>query len=127
MDVLVPVDGSDCSVRALDFAVEFAARYDGALHVVHFSDTKTDATEQILATAEERLADAGDVELVLTDRIDLRPGTAVGKEILRYVEAQNVDHVVMGHHGSDVVGRAILGSAAETVVRGLDVPTTIVP
>jgi nucleotide-binding universal stress UspA family protein len=33
----------------------------------------------------------------------------------------------MGHHGSGAVQRAILGSAAEAVVRSESVPVTIIP
>jgi nucleotide-binding universal stress UspA family protein len=41
MAVLAPIDGSDCSVRGLEFAREFADRFDASLHVVHFSDAET--------------------------------------------------------------------------------------
>jgi nucleotide-binding universal stress UspA family protein len=40
---------------------------------------------------------------------------------------QDFDHVVMGHHGSGAVERAILGSAAETVLRAEEFPVTVVP
>ena len=129
MKVLVPIDGSDCSVRALEFAIDFAARYEGSLHVVHFTDAKTEATDEILETAEETLERAGvedAPELVECD-IEMRIAANVGKEILETVEEEDYDHVVMGHHGSGTVERLILGSAAETVVRGETVPVTIVP
>jgi len=129
MDVLVPLDGSDCSVRALKFAVDLARRFGGSLHVVHFSDHETDATDQILDRAEATLDEAGvedDPELVLRG-IEIRDADEVGKEILNLVEKEGYDHVVMGHHGGGVVDRAILGSAAQTVVRGETVPVTVVP
>ena len=58
-----------------------------------------------------------------------RPGYAnrVGKDILHLVEERGYDHVVMGHHGTGRIGRAILGSAAETVVQAAEVPSTIIP
>jgi nucleotide-binding universal stress UspA family protein len=59
MTVLAPIDGSDCSVRGLEFACEFADRFDASLHVVHFSDAETDATEQLVEDARPMLADAG--------------------------------------------------------------------
>lgn len=43
------------------------------------------------------------------------------------VAEEGYDHVVMGHHGSGMVDRAMLGSAAETVVDAKEVPVTIVP
>jgi nucleotide-binding universal stress UspA family protein len=97
--------------------------------VVHFSNDRTDATETILDRAREAidestLTDVPDVELI--DR-NVWTDSSVGKAIVRYADEESYDHVVMGHHGSGAVGRAILGSAAETVVRAESIPVTIVP
>ena len=130
MDVLVPIDGSDCSRRVLDFAVKLGVGLGARLHVVHFSDAETDATDEIRATATAVL-DAHDVdadyELLEDSDLEFRPNDRVGKDILELVEREGYDHVVMGHHGSGTVERAILGSAAETVVRAETVPTTVIP
>ncbi|UPV75714.1 universal stress protein [Halorussus limi] len=130
MEVLVPIDGSECSFRALDFAIEFVRRFEATLHVVHVSDTETDATEDILNRARERLDEAGirDEPEVSTD-VDLafRPAERIGEDILSLVAERGYDHVVMGHHGSGTLDRAILGSAAHTVVEEEAVAVTIVP
>jgi nucleotide-binding universal stress UspA family protein len=130
MDILVPVDGSDCSFRALDFAADMAARYDGSLHVVHFADEETGATDAIRERAE-RLLDSEEVDAVPeinTDLdVDLRPGNRVGEDILELVDDRGYDHVVMGHHGSGTIERAIIGSAAETVLRAEKIPVTVIP
>ncbi|MFB6080427.1 MAG: universal stress protein [Haloferacaceae archaeon] len=112
MDVLVPVDGSDCSVRAVEFAVEFADRFDAALHVAHFSDAETDATQTVLDRARTALDGAEASVVVEVCDLDLGTANDVGKAILAYAEAEGIDHVVMGHHGAGRVERAILGSAA---------------
>jgi nucleotide-binding universal stress UspA family protein len=130
MELLVPIDGSECSHRALDFAIEFARRFEASLHVVHVSDAETDATDEILARAREQLAEAGiDDEPEVSTNVDLafRPAEQVGKDILELVEERGYDHVVMGHHGGSTVERAMLGSAAHTVVEEETVPVTIVP
>jgi nucleotide-binding universal stress UspA family protein len=129
MKILAPVDGTECSSRALEFAIELAERFDGTLHVVHFSDAETEATEEILERAEELLAasDLEDDPELLTRTVDIRLADKVGKEILQVVEDEGYDHVVMGHEGAGRVERALLGSAAETVVRGETVPVTVVP
>ena len=130
MELLVPIDGSECSFRALDFAIEFARRFEASLHVVHVSDSATDATEEILSRARERLVEAGiaDEPEVSTDvNLAFRPAERVGKDILDLVDERGYDHVVMGHHGSGTVDRMMLGSAAHTVVREESVPVTIVP
>lgn len=131
MNVLVPIDGSDCSYRALAFAAEFVTHYEGTLHVVHFANRESDSTRRILTRAEEHLDEAGvldDPEVVSDLRVsDIRYGKQIGKDILSLVEQREYDHVVMGHHGSDAVGRLLLGSAAETVIRAAETPATVIP
>ncbi|MDX1745232.1 MAG: universal stress protein [Halobacteriales archaeon] len=135
MKLLAPIDGSDCSFRALELAVEFARQYNATLHVVHFVDQDADRdredTQNLISRAEAVLDDAG-VETapeVVTDVwiTDYRYANRIGKDILDLATEEGYDHVVMGHHGTGVIGRAILGSAAETVARAATVPVTIVP
>ena len=130
MNILVPVDGSDCSFRALEFAAGMARRYEADLHVVHFTDDETDATDTIVERAQTVL-DAQEIDTVpeVTTDVDLefRPADQVGDDILALVEDHGYDHVVMGHHGSGTIERAIIGSAAETVLRSERVPVTVIP
>lgn len=135
MKVLVPVDGSECSFNALEFATAFAKRYEATLHVVHFveqdADEESDEVQGILETVEAMLAEAGiqDEPDVVTDAwiLPYRYADRVGKDILRTATEDGYDHVVMGHHGMGAVGRALLGSAAETVMRAAEVPVTVIP
>lgn len=129
MDVLVPIDGSECSTRALAFAAEFARRFDAHLDVVHFSDAETDATDDIRAQALDQLpADVdAEVRIVVDTGLEFRPAEHVGRVVLSLADERAYDHVIMGHHGKGAIDRAILGSAAETVLRAESVPVTIVP
>lgn len=128
--VLVPIDGTDPSFRALEFATEFVDRYDAALDVVHITDEQTDATEDILERAE-RILEAGGIEAtpqVSADlEMDFRPADRVGEDIIEMVQQRGYDHVVMGHQATGTVERAIIGSAAETVLRAERVPLTVIP
>lgn len=130
MEILVPVDGSDCSFRALSFATEMATRYEGAVHVVHFADEETAATAAIFDRARDVVASTDvDAEHELVTDLDreFRPANRVGEGVLELVDERGYDHVVMGHHGSGTVERAIIGSAAETVLRAERVPVTVIP
>lgn len=129
MTVLVPIDGSDCSFRALDFATSYAERFETDLHVVHVTDMRTEATEELLTRAADALEAAGldDEPEVITDMTKFRAADEVGEIALELVEREGYEHVVMGHHGTGMVGKAILGSASETVIEDADVPVTIVP
>ena len=131
MKVLVPIDGSDNSYRALRFAIEMANRFSGTLHVIHITDAAGEASEQILERARTILEEEGisDTPEVVTDvRLEnIRYANRVGKDVLELAEKDGYDHIVMGHHGSGMVDRAILGSAAETIVRSGEVAVTVVP
>jgi nucleotide-binding universal stress UspA family protein len=130
MEVLVPIDGSECSFRALDFAIEFARRFEGSLHVVHISDSETDATDDIVERARQRLREegiAGEPEVSTDVDLAFRPAERVGEDILDLVSERGYDHVVMGHHGNGTVERMMVGSAAHTVIEEESVAVTIVP
>lgn len=131
MRVLAPIDGSDCCFRALEFAVEFVTRYEGTLHVVHITDYAGESTDEILGDARDMLDEAGvtdNPEIVTDTRMsDPRYANRVGKDILRIADEDDYDHIVMGHHGTGRIGRAVLGSAARTVVRAVQHPVTVVP
>ncbi|WP_458189171.1 universal stress protein [Haladaptatus sp. NG-WS-4] len=131
MKVLVPVDGSDCSLRALDFATEFARRFDADLDIVHFTDIRGEDTEELLNRVEETLEEAGiesDVSVSTDVRLgDFKSSSRVGKNILSTLKDDGYDHVVMGHHGDGRVEKFLLGSAAETVLKSCEIPVTTVP
>lgn len=132
MRVLVPIDDSDPGTRALDHGIDLAHQHEGTIEVVHYTEKRTEATNSFHDRVADQLADAGfdedDVEVVIDIRLGrLRTSNIIGKRVLRRVGRSEADHVVMGHHGNGRVGRALLGSAAETVVRGTEVPVTVVP
>lgn len=131
MNILVPVDGSDVSFRALSFAAEMANHYDAPLHVVHITDRQNETSQEIIDRAREILEAEGiedEPEVEIDIDLDFRPSKRIGEDILTLVEEGGYDHVVMGHHGkTGAVEKAILGSAAETVVDAQKVPVTVVP
>lgn len=131
MDVLVPVDGSDCSDRALEFASEFVTRYEGSLHVVHITDSTGEATSDIMKRAKDVLVEAGiedHPEIVMDTRLsEPRYADQIGKDILEIADEGDYDHIVMGHHGTGRIGRTLIGSAAQTIVQATEQPATIIP
>lgn len=131
MKILVPVDGSDCSMRALRYAIDLARSEDGTLHIVHFTDYETESTTQLERRVEETIESSGidsSMEIIGDIRMsDLKSSDRVGRHILDLVEEGDFAQIVMGHHGTGFVEKALLGSAAKTVVEKTDVPVTIVP
>ena len=64
-------------------------------------------------------------DLGIACRVVVRPGNAA-EEILRFLEEHGVDCLVMGAHTPGPVGKLLVGSVAETVLRKAHVPVTIV-
>jgi nucleotide-binding universal stress UspA family protein len=135
-DVLVPTDGSAHATAAVDVGIDVAGLYDGRLHALSVIDTMAlgvdvrsaeifdaidasarQAVDDVVAAASEAGVSAVDGEV--------RYGT-VFREINAYVEANDVDLIVMGTHGRSGLERYLLGSVAEKVVRTAAVPVVTV-
>ncbi|AGB38696.1 universal stress protein [Natronococcus occultus] len=139
--VLIPVDDSDRSTAALEFALEeYPSARLTALHVLDPGDIYTatgietgrlsnyerireeheNRAENLLETVRRRASEAG---------VDLETDSVTGdvsETIVDYAENNAVDHVVIGSHGRTGASRILLGSVAETVARRSPVPVTIV-
>ncbi|MDL5361247.1 universal stress protein [Halalkalicoccus sp. NIPERK01] len=139
--VLVPIDDSKRSTKALEFALgEYPGAEITALHVMDPSDDAIytggelsvpldveEVREQHKRRAETLLEEAR--EVASDHGVEIDTATRVGKParaIVEYAEEQDVDHVVLGSHGRSGASRILLGSVAERVARRAPVPVTIV-
>ncbi|MCJ7429555.1 MAG: universal stress protein [Candidatus Nanohaloarchaeota archaeon QJJ-5] len=134
-DILLPTDGSDATVAAIDHAVALAERFDATLHGLYVIDT----SERFYEDAIEKLNDEAQArgERSLSAVLDATEGTGViaeaevqrgvpYKTVNDYVEANDIDLIVMGTHGRTGFDRMVLGSTTEKVVRTADVPVMTV-
>ncbi len=64
-------------------------------------------------------------ELGIRCRMEVRNGIA-SDEILEFLKERRVDRVVMGVHTPGPIGKLLVGSVAETLLRKADVPVTVV-
>jgi nucleotide-binding universal stress UspA family protein len=136
--ILCPVDFSDQSRHALGWAVALAARFDSRLTVLT-------AVDPLLAeAAKTRLGldlVKADVEPALREfvasvaqerasgeaaAIDVRVGEA-SDVILKAIDRERVDLVVMGTHGIGGFRKVLVGSTTEHVLRRAHVPVFAVP
>ena len=133
--ILVPLDGSVLAESALWTAVDLAGKNGATLTLVRAAQAYTllgaDSIEvQVMAVreAEEYLAE-------VLKRLEAKGVTRVethvwhGPAAAAIVEAaatQKVDLIVMCTHGRSGVGRLVLGSVAESVLRGTTTPILIV-
>ncbi|MFU8868050.1 universal stress protein [Natronococcus sp.] len=135
--ILVPVDGSDHSRRALRVAAtEFETNEIVVLHVLDpFRAAST--TEEAVWNREYMDERERDAERLLEEYADLATELDVpvrtelvrgspSRAIVGAVGDLDVDHVVVGSQGRSGIGRVLLGSVAETVARRSPVSVTIV-
>ena len=134
-NVLLPVDGSEGSARAEDFALELAGRYGGTVHVLHVIDTRLMSepalssmelvTDEAEAAAKELLRE---VEEHATDEdLEVTTRCCHGKpheEIVAYADQVDADVVVMGYRGQSHEQR--IGSVVDRVLREIDRPVLAV-
>jgi len=141
--ILVPVDGSPTSEKALDEAIRLA-RFNGArLRLMHVVDELAYvngfesamaylneivplmrlAGEKVLAQARQKALEQG----VQADSVLIDEGAgAVCDHVAEQARACNADLVVVGSHGRRGVGRLLLGSDAEQIVRHAPVAVLVV-
>lgn len=134
--ILCPVDFSESSLAALDFAFSLAQEGDAALTLLHVFEWP--AEDVPLATrpfslpeyrqASERQAMAKLDELVPESiREWCRPSTRVShgkayREILRVADEDPADLIVLGVHGRHPVDLMLFGSTTNQVVRQATCP-----
>ncbi|HET7503507.1 MAG TPA: universal stress protein [Kofleriaceae bacterium] len=135
-NILVPIDFSPCSVRALDYACALAGKLGAKVHVVNALGTmlpelSVALTDQMIATLRHNNTEAlarlieprravarfGDARIVDDDPRDA---------ILKAARELHADLIVIGTHGRRGLSRMLLGSVAEAVLRRASCPVLAV-
>jgi nucleotide-binding universal stress UspA family protein len=122
--VLHPTDFSPRSEHALDVACALARDYGATLVLVHvlqshaaaFGEFGTPDPVVSVATLKGRLRQLAPHTLAGRVKCHVREGHAA-TEILRLAKETRCDIIVMGTHGRTGLGRLVMGSVAEQVVR----------
>jgi nucleotide-binding universal stress UspA family protein len=134
--IVCAVDFSDCSMRALDYAMSLAQEANAQLTVLHvvepLPDILTDGSETALGRPEliHEMAAAAEtegrarLEKAVPDPVrsfcQVETVQTVGKpyqEILKLAAAQASDLIVIGVHGRSAADLVLFGSTAQHVVR----------
>jgi nucleotide-binding universal stress UspA family protein len=129
--LLVPLDGSALAEQALAKALAIAESGTTTLLLLRAAEASTwlgadptegqlrvvRAAEEYLNTVQARLAEEG-IRKVETSVWYGPPAAA----IVEAARVANADLIVMTTHGRSGLGRLILGSVAEAVLRGTDTP-----
>jgi nucleotide-binding universal stress UspA family protein len=129
--ILVPVDFSTHSARAVQVAAEFARRYEGSVDLVHVFDPMAyplpdgyvmftrPQLDEMFARYDAELAkyqQAAHAAGASSVQTHVRQGPCAA-EICDFAREGGFDLIVMGTHGRRGLNRFLLGSVAERVLR----------
>jgi nucleotide-binding universal stress UspA family protein len=140
--ILVPVDGSPTSNCGLQEAIRLAKLTGAQIRLLHVIDVMAPwqaaeayaasadllqwarkAGEEVLVAARALVHEQGiPVDTVSYDSTQGRVAELVADEAVRW----KADIIVLGTHGRRGVGRVLIGSDAEQVVRSAPVPVLLV-
>jgi nucleotide-binding universal stress UspA family protein len=142
--ILVAVDGSPGSARAVAHAIALSKAFGAVLRVLHVVDMGWLALGPELAVDTQRLAAArrAEGERTVTAALETAraagvpvetslvetgaPGQRVASQIVQEAQAWPADLLVLGTHGRSGAERLLLGSVAEGVARRASVPVLLV-
>jgi nucleotide-binding universal stress UspA family protein len=130
--ILVPLDGSKHSLRALDLALALSGDKGTQITGIHVIKIPIQFSRQIKSqyqkNAEKIVLQA--VKVAKKSKIKfntkIRTNGYVGKEIVKFAEDNKFDLIVMGSRGPSPIAEMFLGSAANYVLIKSKVPVLIV-
>ena len=127
--ILCPVDFSEASKKAFEYALSLAKQYKAKLYVQHliepvmvFSYEGIPGWKGIYDAARSGAEGAMEKLTSLAAVHSIHPETSMeigdpGESILQFTEQKAIDLIVMGTHGRRGVDRLVMGSVTERVVR----------
>ncbi|NHC62242.1 universal stress protein [Paenalcaligenes suwonensis] len=137
--ILVPVDGSDASSRAVQMAISILKSIpDGELHIVTVQAPIVSRNVSRFFAPEvlnEYYQDEGKAALAPAMELATQSGVkfqhsvltgSVAETIEEYVQLHHCDHIIMGSRGLGAVPGLILGSVTTKVLSLVSVPVTLI-
>jgi nucleotide-binding universal stress UspA family protein len=131
--ILVTTDFSEGTADALAYAFSVAQENESQitlLHVVHdvAADVSGKYRDSLIQGVRKQLDDLVPAEATPWCDVNTEVETGVPyRIILRAIEEQKIDLLVMNIHGKGMLDRALLGSTAERVVRVAPCPVMLIP
>jgi len=131
-NILIPVDFSDFSDKALEYALHLAEKFSARITLFHavvlfqddvgeeqrlqdYEDWVKKREELILTQMNKNRVKAKNRGIIVETAVDR--GVNAADVILEYLDNGNFDLIVMGTHGRTGLKHMLLGSVSEKVVR----------
>ena len=141
--ILVPVDGSPTATRALVAALQMARESGGSLRLLHvieelaqviaydpygaypgdLAKVMRDNGHRVLADARAVAQAAG---VPADERLVEASGERLAEAVVKEATSFGADLIVVGTHGRRGLGRVLMGSGAEQIIRHASVPVLVI-
>ncbi|EEI25424.1 universal stress protein [Lactobacillus hilgardii] len=133
-NILVPIDGSENSSKALDVAIEYSKLFNSKITVLSVTNenyygvgtlppeayTKIDDTAKRIVSNAEKFVSSKGIEV----KGIAQKGNA--KQVIVEFANSRADLVIIGKSGTNTLDRFIMGSTTEYVVRNAKVQVLVV-
>jgi nucleotide-binding universal stress UspA family protein len=137
-EVLVPTDGSEAAAAAIDHGLAIAQSTHARVHAVNIVDVGDVAARPNYTPPTELMDSLESEGEAATDRIatearergldattEVREGFPAS-DLLDYADEHDIDLIAMGTAGHTGLGRYLLGSTTERIVRHAEMPVLAV-
>jgi nucleotide-binding universal stress UspA family protein len=137
--VVIATDGSQSAQRAVRLALDFADRFDAAVHALYVLDTgeidetpdeiRTDLEDALDAAGGRALSYVEEAAFASSDGRDVVTSVREGDpadEVIDYAQEYDADVIATGTRGRHGDHAFLLGSVAEAVVRRSPLPVLTV-
>lgn len=137
--ILVPVDGSDASLRAVKTAITLLKTIpDGELHLITVQAPIVSRNVSRFFAPEvlnEYYQDEGNAALAPALEVATQSGVTFQKSVLtgsiaetiqEYLQLHHCDHIIMGSRGLGALPGLVLGSVTTKVLSLVQVPVTLI-
>lgn len=135
MKIILPIDFSDNSINALDFAIALAGKKDGEIILVHVIEAVFDFASQASVAIESMHRDANSLMQTTLKKYQgsnlkftpiIKEGTA-SIAVARLARDLNATLIVMGTQGASGIKVALIGSTSINVIKESSIPVLVVP
>lgn len=136
MKIAVAIDGSENALRAAKHAIQLAQLVPEAhLDIIYVADYSKAKDERLLAQSPESLSLKREQKvhpiLELATKAGVKADITMLKgnpslEIIKYVNDNDIDQLVIGSRGLSTFQEMVLGSVSHKVMKHVDCPVTVV-